>query len=387
MRYKIVAQDITELECDVVINSLGSGEFITSYGRLCRSIVEKNKSIQFENEIASHKSKARPGYSFVTNGYKIKAPHIIHICTPYFIYDKQMYGLELVYIKALYYAYEKKWYNVGLPIIGTGANGYPSYCVYKMVNELVKAFVKIYPKMFITICQPIPKEQKLEDKFDLNIIKKKIEDFYKKNPTIVERDFAYNKKYFEKRNSIILDEEWNFCTDKMTEQEYIEKYMSNPKEYVKREEFLKEIDAILESGKRPVEIDFSTLENYSITSYIDKYIEVRFLENFRKEVKNHVLKFLGGSSLKTKHLDPARRPNVSVTTLMRYILALHMNRKEADDFLRFCGRAFSPVDDTDIRYVELIERKIYDKNVLTKEYTEYFKNLIFAYEKSDGITK
>lgn len=387
MGYKIKALDITELECDVIINSLGSGDFITSYGRLCRSIVEKNNSYNFEAEIASHKKEAKPGFSFVTKGYNIKAKHIIHICTPYFIYDKQMYGLELVYIKALLYAYDKKWYKVGLPIIGTGANGYSSYCVYKMVNELVKSFVKVYKEMKITVCQPIPKEQKLDSKFDPEIIKKKIEDFYKDNSSIVKREFIYNKKYFERCRSIVLEDELNFCTDKMSEEEYIKKYMPNPKEYVKREDLQKEMDAILESGKRPVKVNINELEQFSITHYIDAYIDNRFLDDVKKEVKNQVNLFLEGSksstSLRTKHKDPDRRANVAVATLMRYILALHMNREEADDFLKFCGRAFSDVGDEDVMYVELIERRIYDKDMLTKEYSKYFKNLIFAYEKND----
>ena len=44
---------------------------------------------------------------------------------------------------------------------------------------------------------------------------------------------------------------------------------------------------------------------------------------------------------------------------MRYILALHMTKKEADDFLLFCGKVFSPVGDIDRFYQELIVKKKY----------------------------
>ena len=100
MGYQIKAIDITEFKFDVIINSLGSGNNITSYGSLCKNIVKK-AGFNLELDIKKHKKDATPGNMFVTSGYKLETPNIIHIFTPFYINDKQMYQLEYVYMRAL----------------------------------------------------------------------------------------------------------------------------------------------------------------------------------------------------------------------------------------------------------------------------------------------
>lgn len=73
MGYEIVAKDITELECDVIINSLGCGDNITSYGALCNNILNKAGRLQLELDIKKHKDGATPGNMFITSGYKLHA--------------------------------------------------------------------------------------------------------------------------------------------------------------------------------------------------------------------------------------------------------------------------------------------------------------------------
>ena len=65
--------------------------------------------------------------------------------------------------------------------------------------------------------------------------------------------------------------------------------------------------------------------------------------------------------------------------LMRYILALHMNKKEANDLLLFCGKSFSPVSKEDVAYEQIIELKKYDVNAVNGLCLKFGIEPIFKY--------
>ena len=127
---------------------------------------------------------------------------------------------------------------------------------------------------------------------------------------------------------------------------------------------------------------------FPITNYIDKYIENRYdNETDRKLIRNHVKETVSGdaysTSLKAKHNNKKTRSTVSKSMLMRYILALHMTRKEADELLLFCEKAFAPsyVSKEDKIYTYLIDHKIYDKYVVNGLCHKEGLDPIFAYIK------
>lgn len=390
MGYQIKAIDITEFKFDVIINSLGSGNNITSYGSLCKNIVKK-AGFNLELDIKKHKKDSTPGNMFVTSGYKLETPNIIHIFTPFYVNDKQMYQLEYVYMRALKEALDNKWRKVGVPIIGTGANGYPFGFVSRMVENLVKKFVELYPKMDVTICKPIEDFKEFDDKFDEDRINKALEKFYKRYPDVKMRDFVYNdERCFEECYDRHREDGTIFSSVDMAEHEYRAKFMIDLDDYKEQVKFRDELEAVLESGKRPVKVDYVKRNIDNITMYIERYMEIRFKEDSIKILKNHVKNYLNGntdsSSLGTKHGKSKSRDTVSVSTLMRYVLALHMNREEADDFLKFCGRCFSPISRADKVYISMIEKKRFDNKGFINEECEYMKiDKIFGYNlESEG---
>lgn len=361
MGYSIRALDITEFKCDAIFNSLGVRKSVNSYGAICRSIVSA-AGFELKKDIASYEDKANPGRIFISSGYNLPAKHVIHVVTPYFSKDPQLIALEYVYKLALTTAKKKNFRKIALPIIGTGANGYPRAFVIKMVHKLVKAFVELYPTMNVTICMPLTNVKEYEEKFDENELRASIEKYFKKNESLNIREFEYDETSFKKMDSHPIDFLLDYSDSELLEVEYSAKkgIYSSPKK-----QFLNEMDVLLEIGNRNIKLDYEKYNIDSIGLYISYYLKQRYeKEDTIKVVERHVYEIVGGvenkTSLKSKHEDANRRSNVTTSMLMRYILALHMTMEEANDLLLFCGKAFSPVSKEDTTYKILIEMKKYD---------------------------
>lgn len=372
MSFEIRPLDITQVKCDVIVNSLGVRESVKVYGAICKSIVKAAKSSELESEINSHAADANPGKLYITKGYNLPAKNIIHIVTPYFSKDEQMLALEFVYKLALMTAYKKGWKHIAIPIIGTGANGYPHAYVLKMLTALVEAFSNTYPAMKVTVCMPVISPEDYEQKFDAKELDKSIKEYFKNNSELHIRDFEYDEYSFERLDYRDIDSLLDYSDKEIIEVQYLDenrRYMHANNMVsgtsIKQKPFLDEKEVLLESGKRPVKFDMSSIGLFSVTSYIDTYINIRFpTDAERKIVRRHVATVVGGednkTSLKAKHNSEDRRTTITLPVLMRYVLALHMTKQEADDLLLFCGKVFSPVGKADRVYQSIIKLKEYD---------------------------
>ena len=374
MSFEVRPLDITEYKGDAIVNSLGIRENINVYGKICESIVKECGSPKIKGEIAGHEAEAEPGHMFVTSGYKLPAKNIIHVCTPFFSHDQDLFALEFVYKSALVLAYKNKWYKLAFPIIGTGANGYPHAYVLKMVVELVNAFSKLHKEMQITICMPVVSIDDFNEKFDKKEVDKSIKEFFKENKELESREFIYDETSFEHLEYFEVPDLLAYSSQEIKEVRYRDEYH---RYYARREagvngaptgktkfNFLDLKEALLDGGIRPVTFDMTKLAEKSVAFYIETYIEARFTnQSDQAEIRRHVNRTLSGSndstSLKAKHGKEEKRTTITLPMLMRYILALHMTKKEADDFLLFCGKVFSPVSDEDKMYQGLISNKKY----------------------------
>ena len=399
MSFEIRPLDITQVKCDAIVNSLGVRESIKVFGSICRNIVKAAHSSELQAEINSHEKDANPGKIFITKGYQLPAKNIIHIVTPYFSKDEQMFALEFVYKLALMTAYKKGWKHVAIPIIGTGANGYPHAYVLRMLTSLVEAFSDAYPSMKVTVCIPVISAEEYEQKFDEKELDKSIREYFKNNSKLHIRDFEYDEYSFERLDYQDIDFLLDYSDSEIKEVQYLDenrRYMRG--DFVvngiatKQKPFIDEKEVLLESGKRPVKFDMNSIGLFSVTSYIDTYIDTRFLtEAERKIVKRHVALMVGGednkTSLKSKHNSEDRRTTITLSVLMRYVLALHMTKQEADDLLLFCGKVFSPVGKADRVYQNLIKLKEYDIDEVNGLCLKEKVELIFSYGEAKVNTK
>lgn len=382
MSFEIRPLDITQFKGDAIVNSLGVGEGITVYGQICKNVIKAAGSTKLKTLIKKEEPNAEPCHLFVTDGFDLPAKKIINICTPHFKYDKQMFALEHAYKLALVTAYKNKWYKVAFPIMGAGANRYPHSYVLSMAVKMMNAFSKLHKQMEITLCVPVVNEEDYNHKFDEKAIDKEIEKFFSENNDLSSRDFEYGKdsfknleNYFDPSASEYTDMELVEGSERNYQSEWRykeEKRERNRKRIAETDfsyggDFVDLKEALLDFGVRPVKVDMKGLCQKSVAFYIETYIHNRYSqESDRKLIKKHVNTFLSGSndstSLKTKHGYETKRTTISVPVLMRYILALHMNKEEADDLLRFCGRVFSPVSEEDKCYEGLIKANKYVNN-------------------------
>lgn len=394
MSFEIRPLDITQVKCDVIVNSLGVRESVKVYGAICKSIVKAAKSSELESEINSHTVDANPGKLYITKGYNLPTKNIIHIVTPYFSKDEQMLALEFVYKLALMTAYKKGWRHIAIPIIGTGANGYPHAYVLKMLTALVEAFSNTYPTMKVTVCMPVISSEDYEEKFDAKELDKSIKEYFKNNSELHIRDFEYDEHSFARLDYQDIDFLLDYSDKEIIEVQYLDEnrrymradYMVSGAPF-KQKPFLDEKEVLLESGKRPVKFDMSSIGLFSVTSYIDTYINTRFpTDAERKIVRRHVATVVGGeenkTSLKAKHNSEDRRTTITLPVLMRYVLALHMTKQEADDLLLFCGKVFSPVGKADRVYQNIIKLKEYDIHEVNGLCLKEKVDIIFSYDEA-----
>jgi O-acetyl-ADP-ribose deacetylase (regulator of RNase III) len=394
MSYEIRPLDITKVKCDAIVNSLGVRESVKVYGSICRSIVNAAHSSELKAEIDSHSEDANPGKIYITKGYNLPAKNIIHIVTPYFSKDDQMFALEFVYKLALMTAYKKSWKHIAIPIIGTGANGYPHAYVLKMLTALVEAFSDTYPSMKVTVCMPVISPEDYEQKFDEKELDKSIKEYFKNNSKLHIRDFEYDEYSFERLDYQDIDFLLDYSDKEIKEIQYLDEnrrylhadYMVSGAP-TKQKPFLDEKEVLLESGKRPVKFDMNSIGLFSVTSYIDTYIDTRFpTDAERKIVRRHVATIVGGeenkTSLKAKHNSEDRRTTITLPVLMRYVLALHMTKQEADDLLLFCGKVFSPVGKADRVYQNIIKLKEYDIHEVNGLCLKEKVDIIFSYDEA-----
>ena len=156
MPYEVRPVDITTIKCDAIVNSLGVLQSINDYGSICKSIIKASTDpSSLKDTISSWEKEANPGKIFLTKSFGLPAKNILHIVTPYFSQDPQMFALEYVYKLALTMAAKKNWKHLAIPIIGTGANGYPHSYVLKMVKSLLEAFDKYNTSLKVTVCMPV----------------------------------------------------------------------------------------------------------------------------------------------------------------------------------------------------------------------------------------
>lgn len=361
MSISIRPLDITKLKCDVIFNSLGVTT--TSYGQICRNIVKKANSGDLVKEIASWNGKAEPGVIYLTDGYDLPCKKIIHIVTPYFKYDNELFGLEYVYKVALLTAYKKGYKKIGVPIIGTGANGYPHAYVLKMLTKLLQAFDENYHGLKITLCMPLYELEPFDDFVDPSKIENDVKNYFAKNNIKYTREFYFDRESFEYLESYDVNRYLEFSAGILHENLY---YGGNRGErHIKQGQLQDELDILLKTGKRPVKVDMFNLVEKSVTFYIDTYINNRFSdEEQRKIIRQHTNEIIAGdknsTSLKSKHGIEDKRSTISKSMLMRYILGLHMTMEEAQDLLCFCGKTFSPIDKCDLVFKEFINNEIYD---------------------------
>jgi O-acetyl-ADP-ribose deacetylase len=122
-RVHIIKADITMLDVDAIVNP--ANESLIAGGGLC-GYIHKMAGKQLEEECISL-SGCTTGQAVITNGYNLKASHVIHAVSPHYYrdHDNAPELLESCYRNALKIANLHKLKSIAIPAISTGICRYP----------------------------------------------------------------------------------------------------------------------------------------------------------------------------------------------------------------------------------------------------------------------
>lgn len=297
----------------------------------------------------------------------------------YFTQTDDKSRLEYQLYDSLKLAKTKQWKTVSIVFNDLIDLGYPSVIALKILTNLSNAVIKRIKNIDIEIIlPPIGNDDFVSGENNTN---EGLFSTINKNLSYFDEDrFVYDDEFFNGEkpiNTFFPASDFGEClqftvlyapSDRLNfDAAYI---LSFP-----------HIDAVINVNELPFN---------SVADYIDAYIEKRFKdEKWNKIVRRFLNKALSnnsknGAALRAKHYKVEKRDTISKQVLMRYILALHMSMSEAENFLLFCGRCFSPISKEDQLYKYLISNKKYvsdsdDVSVINAFCLEKNVNLVFDF--------
>ena len=144
MSFRLELGDITEIKADAIVNSVGPNGSV--HGRLCKAILNAAESYDMKVAVDSVIDGV-PGTTFVTNGGKLPAKHVIHVVTPYKSHDDENNSKLLdCYRKVINLAIKNGYKSIGLPLIGSIASGYSDKESYNTLSSAHSHWVSPLPK-------------------------------------------------------------------------------------------------------------------------------------------------------------------------------------------------------------------------------------------------
>lgn len=135
MSFSVTYGDALEYKGDAVLNSLGTNGAV--YGRLCKNIIKGINRKDVKTLIDAQKNIPF-GKIIETEGGDLQSAHVLHIVTPFKKNDDaNCTQLRKAYKSVVDYAINHGYKTIGLPIIGTGANGYSDKESYEAVLDVL----------------------------------------------------------------------------------------------------------------------------------------------------------------------------------------------------------------------------------------------------------
>lgn len=135
MAFSVEYGDAVTYFGDVVLNSLGTNGAV--YGKLCRNVIKGINRKDIKDMIDARKNMPI-GEIIETQAGDLNCKHVIHIVTPFKKQDdNKCTALRNAYKSVIELAIKRGYKTIGLPFIGTGANGYSDKEVYDVLIDLL----------------------------------------------------------------------------------------------------------------------------------------------------------------------------------------------------------------------------------------------------------
>ena len=363
MPFKIVRNDITKMEVDVIVNTANKAPIYSTgtdtavyLAAGAEELLAERKKIGYMNE----------GEVAITQGFHLPAKYIIHAVSPRYIDGEsgEEGTLRSCYKRSLELAKEYNCKSIAFPLIATGNWGYPKeegmrIAVDEINGFLLKNEMLVYLVVFDTMAT----------KLGLNIypgLKAYIDHHY----VCEQREIEYDDRYF---GSVRIDaSEYNAYRVERDELErtlaFEEESIALPAACSVKKKALRPKKAASQPSMVRETIDYSSffednepaiqkrLKHASDTfqEYLFYLIELKGLKN-SDVYKRAIITKQHFSKIKQ---NPEYHPDKA--TAIRLCVGAKLNLDETKDLLARAGYALSPSDKRDIIFSYFIEHRVYD---------------------------
>lgn len=143
MSFKVLRNDITQVEADVIVNpanpfsEIGSGSELSIYEK-----AGKERLLAERMEIG----EIAPGDVALTSAFNLKAKYIIHAVSPVWKdgSEDELKLLRSCYRKSLDMAVEKNCRSIAFPLLGTGNNRFPKEKALLVAMSVIQNFLSMH---------------------------------------------------------------------------------------------------------------------------------------------------------------------------------------------------------------------------------------------------
>lgn len=366
MSFKIVRNDITKMNVDVIVNTANHAPVY--YDGTDTAVY---KAAGEEKLLAERKKIGylEEGEVAITPGFELPARYIIHAVSP--CYKKgtleEEEKLRSCYKKSLELALEYQCKSIAFPLIATGSFGYPKEEGMRIAVDEINGFLLqhemvIYLVVFDAEATRLGKNlhPDLETYIDSHYVSAKIEEEYTEW-TLRAKNISREMPMPATASSVnslcaILgaEEETEVVEEQRDETDFGEECQDETDAY---EEYLEKTDAALQERMQHMSDTFQ--------QYLLYLIESKGLSNAEVYKRAIVTKQVF-SKIK---LNPDYHPDKA--TAMRLCVGAKLNLDETTDLLARAGYALSPCNRRDIIFSYFIEKNIYDMieiDIVLEEY-------------------
>ena len=358
MPFKIVRNDITKMQVDIIVNTANPKP---KYSSGTDTAVYKAAG---EKELLAERKKIgymKEGEVAITLGFKLPAKYIIHAVSPRYMDGNsgEEKKLRSCYRKSLALAAQHECKSIAFPLIATGSFGYPKEEGMRIALDEINAFLMkqdmlVYLVVFDTAATRLGLNlyPDLEAYIDHNYVCDKCEEEYGDQyfGSIKSDDLGYDTY---RRDRTDLEEKRVFGNMKISGaiEEHSECSMASCAPICKKfddnyYDFLEENESALEERMKHMSDTFQ--------EYLMYLIGVKKLTNAEVYKRAIVTKQLF-SKIK---LNPEYHPDKA--TAMRLCVGARLNLDETKDLLARAGYALSPCDKRDIIFSFFIEHEVFD---------------------------
>ena len=332
MPFKIVRNDLTKMQVDVIVNTANPKP---KYSSGTDTAVYKAAG---EEELLAERKKIgdmNEGEVAITPGFRLPAKYIIHAVSPRYIDGNsgEENRLRDCYKKSLQLAAQYQCKSMAFPLIATGNFGYPKEEGMRIALDEINAFLLKHNMLIYLVV------------FDSESVQLG-RNLHPDLETYIDYHYVCEKR----------------------EEEYGDRHFASISRNSFSQARLEEPCCICEADAAPLELDYSDfLEEHqsalhermkhmsdTFQEYLMYLIEVKKLTNAEVYKRAIVTKQLF-SKIK---LNPEYHPDKA--TAMRLCVGAKLNLDETKDLLARAGYALSPCDKRDIIFSFFIEHEVFD---------------------------